>query len=59
MADLLHSLILLPYPAQALVAVMAIAGLWFGSDKVIWGVRKDKCFDGKYTIQKHFFIKYV
>ncbi len=40
MADLLHSLILLPYPAQALVAVMAIAGLWFGSDKVIWGVKR-------------------
>jgi len=40
MQQLLQSLTVLPYPAQALIAIMAIAGLWFGSDKVIWGVKR-------------------
>lgn len=40
MQELLHSLTTLPYLAQALVAAMAVAGLWFGSDKVIWGVKR-------------------
>lgn len=40
MENLLHSLTLLPYSGQILIAAMAIAGLWLGSDKVIWGVKR-------------------
>lgn len=40
MQALLQSLTTLPYPAQAVIAVMAVLGLWFGSDKVIWGVKR-------------------
>lgn len=40
MQALLQSLTTLPYPAQVVLAVLAILGLWFGSDKVIWGVKR-------------------
>lgn len=40
MQALLQSLTTLPPLVQLLVAVMAVAGLWFGSEKVIWGVKR-------------------
>jgi len=40
MQNLLQSLTTLPYAVQAVIAVMSVLGLWFGSDKVIWGVKR-------------------
>ena len=40
MQEALQSLTLLHPLAQLAIAVLAILGLWFGSEKVIWGVKR-------------------
>lgn len=40
MEHLLASLTVLPAYGQALVVLAAIVGLWYGSDKVIWGIQR-------------------